>query len=31
VGAMVEWRVGPIPLMAVGAAIGAIGVLWGAG
>jgi chromate transporter len=31
VGAMVGWRVGPIPLMAVGAAIGAIGVLWGAG
>ena len=31
VGAMVKWRVGPVPLMAVGAAIGAIGLLWGAG
>src|SRR5712691_1997245 len=31
VGAMVRWRVGPVPLMAVGAAIGAIGLLWGAG
>src|SRR5713101_769424 len=30
VGAMVGWRVGPVPLMAVGAAIGAIGLLWGA-
>jgi uncharacterized membrane protein len=28
VGAMVGWRVGPVPLMAVGAAIG---LLWGAG
>jgi chromate transporter len=31
VGAMVKWRVGPVPLMAVGAAIGAIGLLWGPG
>ena len=31
VGAMVGWRVGPIPLMAVGAAIGVMGRLWGAG
>jgi len=29
VGAMVGWRVGPVPLMAVGAAIGAMGLLWG--
>jgi chromate transporter len=31
VGAMVVWRVGPVPLMAVGAAVGAIGMLLGAG
>jgi len=31
VGAMVLWRVGPVPLMAVGAALGALGWLWGAG
>ena len=31
VGAMVGWRVGPIPLMAVGAAIGVMELLWGAG
>src|SRR5713226_3011682 len=31
VGAMVGWHVGPVPLMAVGAAIGAMGQLWGAG
>ena len=31
VGAMVGWRVGPVPLMAVGAALGALGWLWGAG
>src|SRR2546426_1127341 len=31
VGAMVGWRVGPIPLMAVGAAIGVMGRLGGAG
>ncbi len=27
VGAMVGWRVGPVPLMAMGAAIGAMGLL----
>jgi len=31
VGAMVGWRVGPVPLMALGAALGALGLLWGAG
>jgi len=31
VGAMVGWRVGPIPLMAVGAALGVMGRLWGVG
>ena len=31
VGAMVVWRVGPVPLMAVGAAVGAMGMLLGAG
>jgi chromate transporter len=31
VGAMVGWRVSPVPLMAVGAALGAMGWLWGAG
>jgi len=31
VGAMVLWRVGPVPLMAVGATVGAIGMLLGAG
>src|SRR5262249_18789891 len=30
-GAMVVWRVGPVPLMAVGAAVGAMGMLLGAG
>jgi chromate transporter len=28
VGAMLGWRVGPVPLMAVRAAIGAMGLLW---
>src|SRR5437667_153523 len=31
VGAMVGWRVGPVPLMALGAALGALGLLWGTG
>src|SRR2546428_8107610 len=31
VGAMVIWRVGPVPLMAVGATLGTLGWLWGAG
>jgi chromate transporter len=31
VGAMVGWRVGPVPLMAVGAALGVLGRLWGTG
>src|SRR6266849_5304434 len=31
VGAMVGWRVGPVPLMVVGAALGAMGRLWGVG
>src|SRR5262249_53463298 len=31
VGAMVIWRVGPVPLMALGAALGALGWLCGAG
>jgi chromate transporter len=31
VGAMLGWRVGPVPLMAVGATVGALGWRWGAG